>query len=231
VPSATLPLSWTTDPALLWVILAAWLYWLGGRGVRPQPTPARRWRMAAFITGLATIVVALASPIDDWAAKLQWAHMLQHVLLLLVAPPLLALARPWNRMWRGLPFGLRRGVAHEVTRGRWSDGLRRTARFLGDRSPPGCCSRSPSASGVPFAYDATLRSPLVHATEHALFFATGLLFWTRVIDSPPWRSPLPDGASLYVASAMVVSWLLAIVSPSPARPCTPTRRRRPDPAG
>ena len=213
MPTATLPFSWTTDPALLWVILAAWLYWLGGRGVRPQPSAARRWRMAAFITGLATIVVALASPIDDWAAKLQWAHMLQHVLLLLVAPPLLALARPWNRMWRGLPLGLRRRVAHEVTQGRWSDGLRRTARFLGDPVPSWLLfSVTLAVWHIPFAYDATLRSPLVHAAEHALFFGTGLLFWTRVIDSPPWRSPLPDGVrAVYVASAMVVSWLLAIV--------------------
>jgi putative membrane protein len=48
--------------------------------------------------------------------------------------------------------------------------------------------------------------------EHALFFATGLLFWTRVIDSPPWRSPLADTArAIYVGSALVVGWLLAIV--------------------
>ena len=145
--------------------------------------------------------------------KLQWAHMLQHVLLLLVAPPLLALARPWNRMWRGLPLGLRRRVAQEVTQGRWSDGLRRTARFLGDPVPSWLLfSVTLAVWHIPFAYDATLRSPLVHAAEHALFFGTGLLFWTRVIDSPPWRSPLPDGVrAVYVASAMVVSWLLAIV--------------------
>jgi putative membrane protein len=213
VPTATLPFSWTTDPALLWVILAASLYWLGGRGVRPPRSAARRWRTAAFLTGLATIVVALASPLDGWADKLQWAHMLQHVLLLLVAPPLLALARPWNRMWRGLPLDLRRGVAHGITQGRWSAGLRRTARFLGDPVPSWLLfSVTLAVWHIPFAYDATLRSPLVHAAEHALFFGTGLLFWTRVIDSPPWRSPLADGArAVYVASAMVVGWLLAIV--------------------
>jgi putative membrane protein len=213
VPAATLSLSWTTDPALLWVILAAWLYWLGGRGVRPHPSATRRWRTTAFIAGLATIAVAVASPIDEWAVSLQWAHMLQHVLLLVVAPPLLALARPWNRMWRGLPLGLRRRVAQEVTQGRWSDSLRRTARFLGDPIPSWLLfSLTLVLWHLPFAYDATLRSSLVHAAEHALFFGVGLLFWTRVIDSPPWRSPLPDGVrAVYVASAMVVSWLLAIV--------------------
>ena len=189
------------------------LYWLGGRGARPQPSTARRWRTAAFIAGLATIVVALDSPIDELAEKLLWAHMLQHVLLLLVAPPLLALARPWNRMWRGLPLGLRRRVAHEVTQGRWSDRPapdgavpRRSA------VPPGCCSRHARRLAHP---GRVRRDPALSAgprAEHALFFGTGLLFWTRVIDSPPWRSPLPDGVrAVYVASAMVVSWLLAIV--------------------
>ncbi len=212
MPEATLPFSWTTDPALLWVILAAALYWLGGRDLGRRRSAARNWRTASFVAGLAAIVLAIASPLDEWADQLQWAHMVQHVLLLLIAPPLLALARPWNRMWRGLPLGLRRRVAREVTQGRWSEGLRRTARFLGDPLPSWLLfSVTLVIWHVPFAYDATLRSPLVHATEHALFFGTGLLFWTRVIDSPPWRSPLADSArAVYVASAMVVSWLLAI---------------------
>ncbi len=72
---------------------------------------------------------------------------------------------------------------------------------------------------VPAAYDATLDHPFVHALEHAMFFGTALLFWTRVIDSPPWRSPLSDvPRAAYLGLAMVVSWVLAItfaVSTSP----------------
>ena len=51
-----------------------------------------------------TIVLALDSPLDGWADELFWAHMLQHVLLLTVAPPLILLGRPWPRMWRALPL-------------------------------------------------------------------------------------------------------------------------------
>jgi cytochrome c oxidase assembly factor CtaG len=139
--------------------------------------------------------------------------MLQHVLLLLVAPPLLALARPWNRMWRGFPLGLRRRIARDVTHGRWSGGVHRTARVLGAPIPSWLLfTITLVAWHLPVAYDATLRSPGIHALEHALFFGTGLLFWTRVIDSPPWRSSLPEGArAVYVASALVVSWMLALV--------------------
>jgi cytochrome c oxidase assembly factor CtaG len=72
---------------------------------------------------------------------------------------------------------------------------------------------------VPAAYDATLNSQLVHALEHATFFGTALLFWTRVIDSPPWRSRLAEvPRAVYVGAAMLVSWMLAIafaVSTSP----------------
>jgi putative membrane protein len=213
VLAATLPFSWTTDPAFLWVASAATLYWLGGASETRPGSVARRWRTTAFIAGLATIVLALGSPLDGWADQLQWAHMLQHVLLLLIAPPLLALARPWNRMWRGFPLSLRRRVAHAVAQGRWSGALRRTAGILGDPIPSWLLfSVTLAAWHLPFAYDATLRSPVVHALEHALFFGTGLLFWTRVIDSPPWRSPLAETArAIYVTSALVVSWMLAVV--------------------
>jgi cytochrome c oxidase assembly factor CtaG len=207
-------LDWTGGPALAWVLFAAGLYWLGGRhGVRAPPTTAGRWRTVAFVAGLATIVVALDTSIDDLADKLLWVHMVQHVLLLMVAPPLLALGRPWNRMWHGFPLGLRRSIARAVAQGpRWAL-VRRAARSL----------RGPALSWVlfnvtlvgwhlPAAYDLTLRSPAVHALEHAMFFGTGLLFWTRVIDSPPWRSPLNDASrAAYVGLAIVVSWALAIV--------------------
>ena len=211
--TATLTFSWTADPALVWVISAAALYWLGGRRLARPRSSARRWRTGAFLAGLATIVLALDSPLDAWADQLQWAHMVQHVLLLLVAPPLLALARPWNRMWRGFPLGFRRRIARDVTHGRWSGQLRRAARVLGAPIPSWLLFTGTLVIWhVPFAYDATLSMPLIHALEHVLFFGTGLLFWTRVIDSPPWRSPLPEGArAVYVASALVVSWMLALV--------------------
>jgi putative membrane protein len=214
VVGLTAPNSWTGDPALAWVVFAALLYGLGGRhDARPRSDPVRRWRTTSFVAGLAAIVVALDSPIDGLADKLLWVHMAQHILLLMVAPPLLALARPWNRMWHGLPLDLRRQTARAVVQGRRAAPLRRAARVLGDPLPSWLLfTVTLVAWHLPRAYDATLTSPMVHALEHALFFATGLLFWTRVIDSPPWRSPLADTArAIYVGSALVVGWLLAIV--------------------
>jgi putative membrane protein len=207
--AATTSMSWTADPALLWIATVAVLYWLGGRNASHR---ASRLRVASFAAGLAVLVIALASPIHVVSEQFLWVHMVQHVLLLLVAPPLLALARPWNRIWHGLPLGLRRRVAGAVMRG-------------GPRAPLGRAARALSAPvaswllfnvtllawHLPFAYEATLHSAVAHAAEHAMFFATGLLFWTRVIDSPPMRSRLsPFGRATYAGLALVSTWAFAV---------------------
>ena len=206
-------LDWTGGPAFAWVVGASLLYWLGGRR-RAHPASRRRdrWRTASFVAGMGTIVIALDSPIDELAEELLWVHMVQHILLLVVAPPLLALARPWNRMWHGLPLGFRRRTART---GRPEPASGPASKDRGH--PPGPAAvlaglqRDLLAWHVPAAYDATLHSQFVHALEHATFFGTALLFWTRVIDSPPWRSPLADvPRAVYVGLAMVVSWVLAI---------------------
>jgi cytochrome c oxidase assembly factor CtaG len=61
-------------------------------------------------------MLAVDSPIDELADELFWVHMVQHVLLIAVAPPLLALARPWNRMWHGIPIEYRRAARSSAAR-------------------------------------------------------------------------------------------------------------------
>ena len=180
------------------------LYVLGSRGRdRPQPLQA-----AAFFAGLLTIVIALDSPIDYYADQLFWVHMLQHILLLTVAPPLILLGRPWPRMWRALPLGPRTTVARTVARSPWIAPVRALARPL----PAWILFNATFVAWhIPAAYDATLTSGTVHALEHAMFFFTGLLFWARVIDPGPLRPRLVWPTRIaYAAGAMVVGWMLAI---------------------
>jgi cytochrome c oxidase assembly factor CtaG len=203
----------TVDPATIWVIGAALLYWLGGRPAARRPARSDRLRAGYFAAGLLTILIALDTPVHELSEDLLWAHMVQHVLLLLVAPPMLALARPWARMWRGLPLGLRRSVAGYFARSPGARPFRAAARVL----------KGPVASAIlfnvvligwhlPVAYDAALSSPFLHDLEHLSFFAAALLFWTRVIDSSPWRSPLSEpGKAVYLTVALVTSWALAVV--------------------
>jgi cytochrome c oxidase assembly factor CtaG len=206
--------TWTGDPALAWVVCAAVLYWIGGRHLpRAGPASEQRWRTASFVAGLATILVAVDSPIDELADKLLWVHMIQHILLLLVAPLLLVLARPWNRMWHGFPLVLRRRASRWAWNGRGSAPLRAGAGILAGAVASWLVFNAIFLGWhLPALYDLTLRSPPVHALEHAMFFAVGILFWTRVIDSSPWRSRLSAAArAAYLGGAMVVGWVLAIV--------------------
>jgi putative membrane protein len=210
VSALTTPLDWTGGPALIWVLCSALLYWLGG-----GRSPAGRgegWRTASFAAGLLAIVIALDSPIDGLSDELFWVHMIQHILLIGVAAPLLALARPWLRMWRGFPLSYRRVVAREIAGPGWRP-LRRVAMFASGATVSWLLFNiNFCVWHLPVLYDAALRWEFVHALEHFTFFATALLFWTRVVYSPPWRAPLSElGRLVYLGSTMVVGWVLAIV--------------------
>jgi putative membrane protein len=108
---------WSFDPPVFLVISLAIVYWIGDR--RPL-TPrrklvAQRWRSASFYLALAVLVLALASPIDLLSEQLFWVHMIQHVLLLVVAAPLFVLARPWIRLSRCLPLDARRRLGRGLS--------------------------------------------------------------------------------------------------------------------
>ena len=87
-------------------------------------------RSAAFYCGLATLALAVASPVDAYSDRLFWAHMTQHVLLTMVAPPLLLLGRPWPRMLKPFAPSVRRPVARAVLVGPTLGPLRRIGRWL-----------------------------------------------------------------------------------------------------
>ncbi len=208
---------WSIQLPLVYVAIAAMLYWVGGRGYsRSAPQP---WRMASFAAGLLSIVLALESPLDTYADQLFWVHMIQHVVLLTVAPPLILLGRPWPRMWRALPLRSRTRIGRTLALSRWMAPVRALARPW-----PAWLLFTVTfvAWHIPSAYNLTLKSQTVHDLEHAMFFFTGLLFWARVIDPGPLRPRLIWPVRIaYVMSAMVVGWVLAItlvLAPHPIYP-------------
>jgi cytochrome c oxidase assembly factor CtaG len=191
-----------------YVAVAGLLYWVGGLGWRSRPARRDAWCTASFVGGLVTIVLALDSPIDAYADQLFWVHMLQHVLLLTVAPPLILLGRPWPRMWRALPLRMRTTVGRSIARAGWTAPLRGLARPL----PAWVLFNATVVLWhIPAAYNATLSNQTIHNCEHAMFFFTGLLFWARVVDPGPLRPRLEWPARVaYVVGGMVVGWILAI---------------------
>src|SRR5581483_3130954 len=108
MPSTSQPvlLSWSVPPAASFVLACTALIYLRGwlllrrAGVPFLPL----WRAMSFVLGLLSLWIALASPFDTFSGFILTAHMLQHMLLMMLAPPLLLLGAPLIPLVRGLPI-------------------------------------------------------------------------------------------------------------------------------
>src|SRR5580698_4011357 len=97
--------SWSFDPKMALGIFVALIVYVRGWFVlhRTLPTRFPAWRLSAFAGGLAALWLAIASPLDAFSGLLLAVHMVQHLLLMVVAPPLLLLGAPYLPLIRGLP--------------------------------------------------------------------------------------------------------------------------------
>jgi putative membrane protein len=200
--------------------VSAYLYTLGGRRASLRSVSAARrrsWerlgRACCFYAGLAVLVVALEPPVDDLSQRFFFVHMLQHLLLMMVAAPLVVLGAPWSRSWRPLPLGVRRPVARTVALSRPFRPLRAAAHWMGSPVPAFVLFTGDLAAWhVPQAYDLTLTDPAVHYAEHVSFLVLGILFWAQIVDSPPLRSRLDyPGRVAFAVLGGATSWVLAVV--------------------
>jgi cytochrome c oxidase assembly factor CtaG/polyferredoxin len=182
--------SWTFDWSVVSILLAAlFLYirgWLRGRTlIRDQSDQSR---LLAFTAGLFIIFLAIESPLDAFDSLFLSAHMTQHLLLMMLAPPLLLLGRPFLPLLRGLPKsfvkeGLGPFLAWPVSKN--------IGAFLA--SPPVAWlifAFMTVAWHLPFCYELALKSSAWHGVQHACFFWSGILFWWPILDEhsrrPSW---------------------------------------------
>jgi cytochrome c oxidase assembly factor CtaG len=178
--------SWSIPPvATIAMVLSAIVYLRGWRMVRrADPSRLPSWRAAAFLSGLCSAWIALASPIDALNALLLTAHMLQHMLLMMVAPPLILLGAPLIPIVRGLP---------SVVARKWTGAFlnwpvaARTGRALAN-PVSGALAMGLVMFGwhIPSLYELALGSEFWHVMEHASFFLASLMFWWPVV--LPWPS-------------------------------------------
>ncbi|MGN6188061.1 MAG: cytochrome c oxidase assembly protein [Conexibacter sp.] len=162
--------------------------------MRRSPWPPLR--AAAFALGVVTLLVALSPPFDARADARLSAHMVQHLLLTLVAAPLLVAGAPVALVLRALP----RRAARRLMRALRS----RPARIL--LHPLLAWSLLPAlmlATHLTGAYEYALEHPLAHAAEHAAYLGAALLFWLPVLDDAPLPYRLGAvGRLLYLLLAM-----------------------------
>lgn len=172
---------------------------------------ARPWRLVAYLSGLLVIALALMSPIDTLVQQLFFVHMIQHLLLIMVAPPLLLIVNPLPFTLWGLPDRWRHRVGGWLGRA-----LHRNGRFrpqLRSATAPGTVWLFSVISILlwhdPNAYNAALRHNLIHDAEHLMFFAAGMAFWWRITGAGP---------RIYKQSGLVgrIIFVLAAVPPNMA---------------
>jgi cytochrome c oxidase assembly factor CtaG len=203
---------WEIEPGLLLVLAAVGAVYARGWRTYHRRVPGRfpDRRLGAFLAGLVSLWLAAASPADTLADRLLSAHMVQHILLLTVAPPLLLSGYPLLPIIRGLPTAVRRAIVRPLARQRW---LRYVAHGL---THPAVALIVSSVIlwtwHAPALYDLALRTPWVHIAEHALFFGGGLLFWWPVVQPWPSRGQWPRGAIIpYLLAADVQNTVLAAI--------------------
>jgi cytochrome c oxidase assembly factor CtaG len=178
--------------ALTLLAVTALLYlrgWFRLRSTREIVTSPQH--LASFLIGLFLIWVAADSPLAALDRRLLTVHMIQHLLLMSVAAPLILLSEPVLVMVRGLPQRLVRAAAP------WFQ--RPLVRQIGRATVnPVLCWLAATAAligwHVPEALALGMRSHGWHVFQHASFLATGLLFWSPVVQ--PWPTKRAAGWSL-----------------------------------
>jgi cytochrome c oxidase assembly factor CtaG len=206
--------SWAFDWGTLFLLLVvAGLYLRGWLRLRDElPHKYTSGRLAAFAGGLVAIVVALESPVDAFGALLLQAHMLQHLLLTMVAPPLLLVGQPVLPLLRGLPRWVFKDALGPFL------STRELKRFGHTIVHPVVTWLAFSAAIIvwhsPKLYDLALRSPGWHQAEHACFFWSAMLFWWPVIGVWPSHPVWPEWAMIpyLLLAGMVNMGLSAVLS-------------------
>ncbi len=218
-------MSWLLDPGLLSVVVVAGAL-LYAIGLRQRLATGRRRRelirrAVLFAAALVLLDLILSPAFDRYADESLSAHMVQHVVLVAVVPPLVVLAAPWLTVWRALPLGTRRSLARGVLA--LPAPVRRGARGL--VAPVAAWLLINADLGiwhVPWLYDLTLRNAVVHDVEHASFLLLGTLFWIPILESPPLHPRLGQlQRAAYAAGGAATGWILALVLAFAAQPLYP----------
>ena len=209
---------WTLEPGVVAGLLFGLALYLSGvmrlwrrAGVGQG---IRRWQALLGVSAFLVLGLALVSPLETLSGLFFSAHMAQHLLLMVVAAPLLVLGLPGIAGLWALPPGARKAVAQ-----RWlkAQRLRRAVHLLS----------SPALTWLlfvgtfwvwhtPALYEATLRSNVVHGLEHLTFLGAALMFWWTLLQPAGHRRLGRGAAVLYLFAASLQGGVLgALITFSP----------------
>lgn len=185
VPDSLSLTAWHWRPDVLlglvffgFIFVRGWLYLR-----RKSSHVAKIWQLASYVIGIISIGVAVLSPIDALASRLLSMHMVQHLLLLMVAPLFILLANPLAAFLWGLPGRTRRGIGCLFSKG------------FPFRHVVWSLTLMPVTWSIyvvnlwvwhhPALYQLALSNEWVHDLQHVLFFFTAMLFWWPIVNPAP----------------------------------------------
>jgi len=221
----SLPLWLTTA-----IVVTAGVYLRGWLAVRrTRRLQFTGLRLGSFFAGLAVLWLAIGSPLDGFADVLLSAHMVEHLLLMSVVPPLLLLGLPVVPLLRGVPARAIRCIAPVLR----SAALRRLGHWLVTPLVAWTIMNVCFLGWhVPAAYDFALEHERWHVVEHICFLGSSVLFWWVLIR--PWPSghrARTWGLLVYLVSADVVNTMLSALLAFCDRPVYGFYLQHPDPFG
>jgi cytochrome c oxidase assembly factor CtaG len=191
------------------IVLTAILYIRGWFALRKtRPAQFNDTRLASFLSGLAVLWLAVASPMDEFADALLSAHMVEHLLLMSAVPPLVLYGLPVVPLLRGLPRRITRRILGPILR-------TRAIRSFGHwvvRPRVAWLAMNIAYLGwhVPAAYNFALEHEAWHAVEHLCFLWTSILFWYCILSPWPARTHIRNwGLILYIVGADLINTLLS----------------------
>lgn len=202
--------SWRIDPSVAAILIcAAVIYGRGWRrGRRLLHDEKDHGRLAAFCCAVTAVFLALESPLDAFDSLFLSAHMTQHLLLMMIAPPLLLLSHPMLPLLRGLPKRfVKEGLGPFLA---WP-ALQRVGHFM-VKPVVAWMAFAVSTIGwhLPVFYELALSSPAWHAVQHASFFWTGVLFWWPIVQPGPGRPRGPQWIQIpYLVSADLINTIIS----------------------
>jgi putative membrane protein len=199
---------WTFDPlVVISLSISAALYieglrklWNGshtGAGISGSAS-------AAFAMGWLSLAVALISPVHAWGEVLFSAHMTQHEIMMLVSAPLIVLGRPMIATMWAMPKEWRQPVGSFFSQ----PSIKRPWRFI---THPAVAWAIHAVAlwiwHIPYLFQATLESDVVHTLQHISFFGSALLFWWAIINESAALARYGAGI-LYLFTTSIHSGLL-----------------------
>ncbi len=209
--------AWSWEPSINLALILGTAAYLGGTigcwRHAGYGRSIRFWHVAAFLSGALVLVVALISPLDALSEELFSAHMVQHLLLLLIAPLLFVLARPLLAFLWLLPRDSRRVLARLWRHTRWA---RTGWRWL-TLAPIVWLLHAASLWiwHAPQLYEAAIRNETVHVVEHLCFFVSAWLLWYTALMPTGGRRRYGTSVLIIIMTAIQGGVLGALLTFSP----------------